>query len=99
MTPTAHRHLTDDERECTSLRCGDDCWGLLNCQHPDRTPFYATKFRVGRFDFDTPEGQAYFAVVERQVKSGDPGHIAPLLTAVVLMLLVVLGALARGVSL
>jgi hypothetical protein len=28
------------ERKCEPWRCGDDCWGLPGCQHPERTPFY-----------------------------------------------------------
>jgi hypothetical protein len=28
------------ERTCQPWRCGESCWGLPECTHPERTPFY-----------------------------------------------------------
>lgn len=81
------------ERECTSLRCGDECWGLPGCQHPDRTPFYDLGFRVGRWGADSPEGAAYIAILEWQALSRDPGHLAPFLMALALIGIVVIGGM------
>jgi len=34
---------TGTERFCKPWRCGNGCWGLPDCAHPERTPFYEVK--------------------------------------------------------
>lgn len=42
-TTEAAEHGRDGERICVWWRCGESCWGLPQCAHPERTPFYDIK--------------------------------------------------------
>lgn len=34
------------ERTCHPWRCGNSCWGLPGCEHPERTPFYEIRLGI-----------------------------------------------------